>query len=268
MTAFSGAVCSLHGLHIASLFCGAFHSVRCGIASAESLDRRNQTVPYFSVALKPGDAFENIFERTIFYGSVRRISGFSTYTVTAVKGRHYELAQQWAYYGRASGKSVGGADLESTGVYFTTNGRRQLATDSSGPFFNPWIWGTPPAHIHSGTTWQYRIPSAWEVAPAGRQTVRVLSVDPTAGRVVLERSGSGYGAPLREALPKIDGVQARWGTSTWKGIAIVRHGLIESDQLVVRREFIVPAHNGKPQRAASGVEQIELGQVPITGGAP
>lgn len=227
------------------------------------------TAPYFQVTLRPGDQFENIFERTFYRAVAKRVSGYATYVITAVNGNHYEFTSSWAYYGRASGANAKqSAEIASDGLYYGDGKKRALATDSSGPMFNTWLWGTPPATLAAGTTWTYRIPQAWELGPAGTQTARVLSVDPANARIVLERTGSGVGAPLGETLPKIDGVQPTWGTSTWKGITIVRHGLIESDEVAVHHEIIVPKSATKPQHTQTMIEQIELGQVPYDGSLP
>jgi hypothetical protein len=225
------------------------------------------TSPYFQVTLRPGDAIENVFERTFYRTTAKRVSGYATYVITAVHGNRYNFTSSWAYYGRASGANhQSSAEIAPDGLYYGQ--KRVLATDSSGAFFNMWLWGTPPASLTAGTTWTYRIPQAWELGPAGAQTARVLSVDPINARIVLERTGSGFGAPLDETLPKIDGVQPTWGKTTWKGITIVRRGLIESDEVAVHHEIILPKSAGKPQHTQAMIEQIELGQVPYDGSLP
>ena len=224
---------------------------------------------YFTVRLHAGDTFENIFERTIFRGTPRRISGYETYAIQSVRGNRYDFNANWAYYGRVTKTNDPGvAELLPNGVYFTEGRNRALATDSSGPFFNVWLWGTPPASLHVGSTWTHRIPTAWELGPSGTQTARVISLDPLNDRIVLERTGSGSGAPLRPKLPLVNGVQPVWGTTTWKGITIVRRGLIESDQLAVHHEIIVPQSAKGPRHTETEIEQIELGQVPVDGTLP
>lgn len=221
------------------------------------------------LTLRPGDNFENIFERTIYYRNVaRRISGFATYRVEAVRGTFYKLGGEYEYYGARSGKDDLGAYYERDGVYYLMRGKRFLGTDASGPFFSVWLWGEPPREPYAGETWIHHIPKPWELGPAGMQTVRVVSVDRANGRIVLERSGSGIGAPLGRPLPKIDGVQPYFGKVTWKGTATVRHGLIESDQLVMHADVVVPATAVKSKRIEKFVEQIELGQTPYTGSSP
>jgi hypothetical protein len=224
---------------------------------------------YFTVQLHPGDTIENIFERTIYRGTARRTSGYALYKISNVQGDRYAYDMSWAYYGRVNKPNDPAiAELAPDGVYYTQEGQRQLSTDSSGAFFNVWLWGTPPASLAVGTTWTHRIPSAWELGPAGTQTARVISIDPADDRIVLERTGSGIGAPLGAKLPKIDGVQPTWGTTTWKGITIVRRGLIESDELAVHHEIIVPKSASAPQHTETEIEQIELGQVPYNGTLP
>jgi hypothetical protein len=227
------------------------------------------SAPYFQVRLRAGDAFENVFERTLYRDVPRRISGYATYVIKRVDGTHYDFTSSWAYYGRA-GKvnDVQAAELAPDGVYYISGTARALATDSSGPFFNSWLWGKPPDRIAPGTTWTYQIPAAWELGPSGTQTVRVVSIDPANDRIVLERTGSGAGAPLSVNLHDIDGAMPSWGTTTWKGMTIVREGLIESDQITVHHELIVPKTANKPQHTVTMIEQVELGQVPYDGTLP
>jgi hypothetical protein len=244
----------------------AFLSIQCQSGLAQSTPTPAQ---YFQVRLKPGDAVENIFERTLYLDAPRRISGYATYVIKHVAGNRYDLTSSWAYYGRAGKENDSQAvELAPDGLYYISGSVRVLATDSSGAFFNTWLWGTPPDQIAPGTTWTRQIPTAWELGPAGMQTARVVSVDPTNDRIVLERTGSGVGAPLDEKLHAIDGVMPSWGKTTWKGTTIVRDGLIESDQIVVHHELIVPKTAAKPQHSVTMIEQVELGQVPYDGALP
>ncbi len=217
---------------------------------------------YFHVDLQAGDALDNIFERTVYRAQPRRISGFSTYVVRAVHGNRYDLQESWGYYGIAHGSNVGSVEIAPDGLYYINAGKRSLATDASGPFFNTWLWGTPPSSVVTGTTWMHRIPGPWEAGPSGMQTARVVSIDRVNGRVVLDRFGSGVGAPLRKHLNKVGGVQPYWGRSTWKGTTIVRRGLIESDELVVHGEIVVPRSATKPQHIERVIQQIEQARFP------
>jgi len=224
--------------------------------------------PYFDVQLRPGQTVENIFERTLFRETPHRISGYAVYHISGVGRDRVDFVTSASYYGRGSVVNLkSSALLRADGLYYGAD-KPTLATDSSGAFFNNWIWGKPPARLAAGTTWRYRIPAAWELGPSGVQTATVLSLDPLNDRIVLQRVGSGVGAPLGETLPKIDGVTPAWGKTTWKGVTIVRRGLIESDEVAVRHELIVPRSATKPQHVVIMIEQIELGQVPYGGGLP
>ena len=76
------------------------------------------TAPYFQVTLRPGDAIENIFERTFYRTTAKRVSGYATYVITAVNGNRYDFTSSWAYYGRASGfDNKQSAEIAPDGLY-------------------------------------------------------------------------------------------------------------------------------------------------------
>jgi hypothetical protein len=77
---------------------------------------------------------------------------------------------------------------------------------------------------------------SWELAPPGKQTVPVLSVDKVNGIVVLKRKGIGsYEGKHDVALIKQDGkeyrVAVKHGNAHWVGQAVFRHGVVVSDEL-------------------------------------
>jgi hypothetical protein len=238
-------------------------------ASAQEHVTTYASAPFFRFSVSSGDVLETIFERTAYQTAAHRVSGYAIYSITSASTGRAEYRADVEYYGIAHviGRA-GGVEQTDQGLLHKHNGKYELTTDSSALAYNSWIWGTPPEAIAPGTTWTYSIPAAWELGPSGSQTVTVLSVDPTNERVVLERKGSGSGAPLGEDLTEIDGVMPAWGTTTWKGIAIVARGVVESDEITVRHEILVPASRTSASHTVQSVEQVEFGLVPADGSAP
>ena len=99
------------------------------------------------------------------------------------------------------------------------------------------IWGLPPGPLHAGISWTVEINHAWEFGPAGKQTIRVISVNPEDGSVILTRDGAGDG-PRDQAgnttLVMRGGqsytVSVKRGHTHWSGKATIQHGLIVSDE--------------------------------------
>jgi hypothetical protein len=99
------------------------------------------------------------------------------------------------------------------------------------------IWGLPAGPLHAGMSWAVDISHAWEFGPAGKQTIRVISVDPGDGSVTLTRDGEGDGAPYpaSDTIVVTKGgqsytVSVKHGHTHWSGKATIQHGLIVSDE--------------------------------------
>lgn len=99
------------------------------------------------------------------------------------------------------------------------------------------IWGLPAGPLHAGMSWTVQITHAWEFGPAGRQTIRVISLDPSDGSVVLTRDGEGDGPRDQAGTTAVVSkggqsytVSVRRGHTHWSGKATVRHGLIVADE--------------------------------------
>jgi hypothetical protein len=99
------------------------------------------------------------------------------------------------------------------------------------------IWGLPAGSLHAGMSWTVGIRHAWEFGPAGKQTIRVISVDSEDGSVILTRDGEGDGSPegARNTTVVSKGgqsytVSVKRGHTHWSGKATLRHGLIVSDE--------------------------------------
>jgi hypothetical protein len=99
------------------------------------------------------------------------------------------------------------------------------------------IWGLPGGPLHAGASWTVQITHAWEFGPAGEQTIRVISVDPEDGSVVLTRDGDGDGPRTQASDTTVVTkggqsytVSVKRGHTHWSGKATIRHGLIVSDE--------------------------------------
>jgi hypothetical protein len=82
-----------------------------------------------------------------------------------------------------------------------------------------------------------QVSHAWEFGPPGKQTIRVISVDPQDGHVTLTRDGEGDG-PREQAGKTTEvmkggksyTVSVKRGYTHWSGKATIQHGLIVSDE--------------------------------------
>jgi hypothetical protein len=99
------------------------------------------------------------------------------------------------------------------------------------------IWGLPAGALHAGSSWTVQIDYAWEFGPPGKQTIRVISVDPKDGSVVLTRDGAGDGprAQAGETTVVTKGGQSytvavKRGHTHWSGKATIQHGMIVADE--------------------------------------
>lgn len=99
------------------------------------------------------------------------------------------------------------------------------------------VWGLPAGPLQPGMSWTTDLKYAWELGPPGIQTIRVISVDPKDGIVVLTRDGQGDG-PRDKADStttvtkgkKSYTVSVKRGHTHWSGKATIQHGLIVSDE--------------------------------------
>jgi hypothetical protein len=105
------------------------------------------------------------------------------------------------------------------------------------------IWGLPAGPLHAGMSWTVEVSHGWEFGPAGKQTIRVISVDPQDGSVILTRDGEGDGPPdpVSNTTAVTKGgksytVSVKHGHTRWSGKATIRHGLIISDECLADAE--------------------------------
>ena len=130
-------------------------------------------------------------------------------------------------------------DYRNGGKTMCFQGKCELTTDASGPFFNPTFWGEPQGDLKPGMTWTVTLAQPWELGPPGQQTISVVSTDPANGVIVLKREGHGEGSYLG-GKSKVDikkngkdyHAEVKRGTSHWVGQAVFRHGVVISDELL------------------------------------
>jgi hypothetical protein len=106
------------------------------------------------------------------------------------------------------------------------------------------IWGLPAGPLHAGMSWSVEITHAWEFGPVGKQTIRVISVNPEDGSVILTRDGEGDGSPegAHNTTEVVKGgqsytVSVKRGHTHWSGKATIQHGLIVSDECLSDAEI-------------------------------
>lgn len=194
-----------------------------------------------------GDRFSNVFSIADslklegFDEAVGRNGGTADYVLTkAPTDRDLVFHATVRYDGlsRSEGENI----FRDEGTTQCWNAKCYKVTDASGLLYNAWLWGTPPAHLKVGMTWQVAIDKPWEMGPAGVQTVTVVHLDPRDRSVVLKREGIATGAFANE------GATARLvrdkqpvtfkltpGQTHWVGYTIFRRGIVISDELLVEQ---------------------------------
>lgn len=205
---------------------------------------------YLAPAFHAGDRFDNVFSRTIAYQatgfdeSVRRVSGSASYTVLDGSATQPRLRIDYHYDGLQQGS--GTVEFRDHGATSCFNGKCAPNTDASGLAWNPRLWGTPPATLRVGQSWNVKIAAPWELGPAGTQKVTVVALDPASRRVTLLREGNGEGTFLDDKLQATltrDGqawpVTVQPGRSHWYGYTTFRAGVVVSDELMVERPVIL-----------------------------
>jgi hypothetical protein len=231
---------------------------------------------YLAPVFHAGDRLDNVFSRTIAYrasgydDSVRRISGSASYTVLDGAATQPRLHIDYRYDGAHQGSgTVGFRDGGATSCF---DGQCMPNSDASGLAWNPRLWGTPPATLRVGQSWNVQIAAPWELGPAGTQKVTVVALDPASRRVTLLREGSGEGAHLNDKLQitlthggQSWPVSVEPGRSHWYGYTTFQGGVVVSDELMVERPVtLVSAKLGRI--SASEREYILLNAMPVPAG--
>jgi hypothetical protein len=201
---------------------------------------------YLVPNLQIGQKLGNVFSRATSYKAegidevVRRTSGTALYVVTATSPASLVLDSEIRYDGKPVYK--GKTEMKDHGRTSCYEGNCSAATDASGPFYNPLIWGDPKGTIRIGMKWIVPITEPWELGPPGEQTVTVVEADPANHSVTLKREGSGdgYFAGDRKQIQVSKSgqnylVDVNPGRSHWIGYTRFRQGIVISDELLVER---------------------------------
>ena len=192
----------------------------------------------------------NVFSRTIsfqvsgFDPLVSRVSGTGIYKVEQVTPLQIVTDATFFYDGNpvSTGENV----IKDGGRTLCWKGKCSTATDASGLSINPLFWGMPKGKLQVGQRWEVTIPLPWELGPAGKQTVKVISIDPSNDSITLERSGEGEGDSINEIKrlhlikdKKSYLVDVSPGKAKWDGYTTFRRGIILSDVLLLERPVTV-----------------------------
>lgn len=205
----------------------------------------------------------NVFSRTIAFQIsgydplVYRVSGTGIYKVERVTPEEIVTNSTFLYDGRPA--STGETTVKDGGRTICWKGKCSTATDASGVSINPLLWGTPKGKLRAGQTWEVNIGVPWELGPAGKETVKVISVDPSNDTITLERTGEGEGESANEIKQlhlvkdrKTYTVDVSAGRAKWDGLTTFRRGVILSDELLVERPVTITS---KELGQSSGIER-------------
>jgi hypothetical protein len=215
------------------------------IFAAAATHKRANAAYYLKPAPRAGDIVSDITYRVIathgpgMEDNVWQVPATGTYTILSSDS---PSVIKWNVSVRMDGKTViqdADGDYRDDGKTMCFKSKCSFTTDASGPFFNPTFWGNPKGDLKPGMSWTVELTQPWELGPAGKQTVTVLSIDKVNGTVILKREGQGVGSyeGARDvALIKRDGKQYRVtvkrGDAHWVGQAVFQRGVVVSDELL------------------------------------
>lgn len=229
--------------------------IRMTSLSAQA-DRKSDTnflVPHILV----GEHFSNVFSiaQSIksegFDELVWRNGGSADYTLTqAGADQAFTFESRDRYDGTPADQAEN--IIRGGGATSCWKGECRTYTDASGLLYNRLLWGDPPANLKAGMSWKVTIDQAWELGPAGIQTVTVTHIDDTDGTVTLKREGMAAGAFANESgrvklvkSGKSFAMDVTPGQAHWSGYTTFRHGVVLSDELlVVRNDGLHSAETG------------------------
>lgn len=235
-------------------------------ASAATASTRTQSIDAaacLETKVQVSQEIGNVFSRTIsfqvdgFDPFVRRVSGTGIYKVEKATPDQIVMNSSFLYDGVPA--ATGETTVKDGGRTICWKANCSAATDASGVSINPLLWGTPTGKLHVGQSWEVAITVPWELGPAGKQTVTVVSIDPSNDAITLEREGEGEGDAVNEIkkLPlvrdkKTYTVEVVAGRAKWSGYTTFRHGLILSDVLFVERPITIKSQE---LGQSSGIER-------------
>jgi hypothetical protein len=208
---------------------------------------RSQDSNFLRPDIAVGEHFGNVFSVATsikvdgFDELVRRNGGSADYTLTQLDGAQgFKFELRGRYDGMP--EIQGGYIIRDGGAISCWNGDCSSYTDASGLLYNRLLWGDPPKQLEIGKSWKVLIGKAWELGPAGTQTVTVTHIDLNDGTVVLKREGTATGSFSNE-LPQVTLVKSGKhvtfevtpGQAHWSGYTTFRHGIVLADELLVVR---------------------------------
>jgi hypothetical protein len=218
---------------------------------------------YLEPKVQTGQKFANVFSRTIAFRAggvddlVRRISGTAEYSVAESSADKLVVDGNFLYDGKP--ESHGKTEIKDKGRISCWEGACSAATDASGLLYNALLWGDPKGSLRKGMSWDVVIAQPWELGPAGKEKVTVLSVDVKEHSVTLKREGTGEGFFDHDAQQvhltkngQTITADLSPGTSHWIGYTTFREGVVISDELVVERLVTLTS---KELGALSGTER-------------
>lgn len=232
-------------------------------ATGEASDKSIDAAACLETKMQVSQEIGNAFSRTIsfqvngFDAFVSRVGGTGIYKVQQVAPQQIVMTASFLYDGHPA--SAGENIIKDGGRTLCWEGKCSSATDASGVSFNPLFWGTPKGKLHVGQSWDVEITVPWELGPASKQVVKVVSIDPANDSITLEREGEGEGDAVNEIkkLPLVKDkktyvVDVTPGKAKWSGYTTFRRGVILSDVLLVERPVtITSAELGQ----TSGIER-------------
>lgn len=227
--------------------------VNSGIAGLQASPPRqavkNRTIHgegYLEPLPHVGESFTNVFSRTIAFqvpsmdDFVSRVSGTGVYVTKEIAGGRLVFDGTFLYDGRP--ESEGKVELRDHGSITCWNGQCSRAADASGLLYNAALWGEPKIGLRKGLSWSVDLAEPWELGPAGRQRVTVISVNSAEHVITLKREGSGSGFFANDKKQvkltrngKTYTVDLTPGPARWSGYTTFRAGIVLSDELVVER---------------------------------
>jgi hypothetical protein len=229
---------------------------------------------YFTLQLQKGQIYATVFSKALevrgegFDDYTGRYSGTAAYKVLDPNPDRPVFDLESPAFDKANYHAV--LTLQDQGRQDCVENKCEVDRETSGLTFNPLLWGMPTGELKVGQTWEVQVTEPWEIGPAGSETVRVVSVDPTTGIVTLHREGSGSGASQDDArkLPivvkgkKLDATVTA-GPSHWSGLTTIQHGIILNDEILIRRSVTLQTQAG--QFTGEETEYTLLNQMPTTG---
>jgi len=234
-------------------------SVPGATASEKSIDASQCLETRMDVSQEIG----NVFSRTIafqingFDPFVKRVSGTGIYKVVQTTPQQIVTTATFLYDGTPV--STGETTIKDGGRTVCWKGACSTSPDASGVSINPLLWGAPKGKLRVGQSWEVVINVPWELGPPGKQTVKVISIDPLNDTITLERTGEGDGESANEikklSLMKDKNtytVEVSAGKAKWSGYTTFRRGVILSDSLLVERPVTV---SSKELGQSSGTER-------------